>query len=61
MNSCMVAHASQDEEDRAREEWFATFQERKRQRDEEQRQVEKRRWDVIKMMRKDDEKRQRGT
>jgi COX assembly protein 1 len=50
MNSCMVAHASPDEEDRAREEWFATFQERRRARDEEQRQVDGRRAEVVRLM-----------
>lgn len=32
MNSCMIAHASQEEEDAAREEWFATLEDRKRDR-----------------------------
>ncbi|RMJ20697.1 hypothetical protein PHISP_08433 [Aspergillus sp. HF37] len=50
MNSCMVEHASPDEEDRAREEWFATFQERRRARDEEQRQVDGRRAEVVRFM-----------
>jgi COX assembly protein 1 len=31
----MVAHAKPEEEDRAREEWFASFEERRRVRDEE--------------------------
>lgn len=57
MNSCMIAHASPEEEDRAREEWFATYEERRRARDEELAQVEKRRAEVIKMMRDDAERR----
>ena len=32
MNSCMIAHAGQEQEDAAREEWFATADERIRQR-----------------------------
>ncbi|MBE7181147.1 MAG: hypothetical protein INR71_08060, partial [Terriglobus roseus] len=35
MNRCMVAHASQDELDRARDEWFATAGDRRRKREEE--------------------------
>lgn len=31
MNSCMVVHATQDELDKAREEWFATRVERRKQ------------------------------
>ncbi|KAH8432240.1 uncharacterized protein LDX57_009879 [Aspergillus melleus] len=56
MNSCMVAHAKPEEEDRAREEWFATHEERKRAKEEELAQVEKRRAVVIRMMREDEEK-----
>ena len=33
MNSCMIAHASQKEEDAAREEWFATLDVRRRERE----------------------------
>ncbi|RAL05292.1 uncharacterized protein BO80DRAFT_133450 [Aspergillus ibericus CBS 121593] len=47
MNSCMVAHAKPEEEDRAREEWFATHEERRRAKEEE----------VIRMMRADEERR----
>lgn len=36
MNSCMIAHAGQDEQDAAREEWFATRGERIRQRQEKE-------------------------
>ncbi|KAF2100973.1 hypothetical protein NA57DRAFT_16117, partial [Rhizodiscina lignyota] len=36
MNGCMVAHATQDEQDRAREEWFATRNERRRQKEKEE-------------------------
>ncbi|KAL2054192.1 hypothetical protein ABVK25_005333 [Lepraria finkii] len=34
MNSCMVAHASQKEQDAAREEWFATMDDRRKAREE---------------------------
>ncbi|KAE8353753.1 hypothetical protein BDV28DRAFT_147777 [Aspergillus coremiiformis] len=54
MNSCMLAHAKPDEEDRAREEWFATYDERRREKEEEARMVEKRRGEVIRMMREDE-------
>ena len=33
MNSCMIAHASQKEEDAAREEWFATIDVRRHERE----------------------------
>ena len=56
MNGCMLAHAKPDEEDRAREEWFATFEERRRARDEEDARVKGRRMEVIRMMREDGEK-----
>ncbi|KAA8651625.1 hypothetical protein EYZ11_004890 [Aspergillus tanneri] len=56
MNSCMVAHAKPEEEDRAREEWFATHDERRRAKQEELVKVEKRREEVIRMMREDDKK-----
>ncbi|KAL2006559.1 hypothetical protein VTN00DRAFT_9227 [Thermoascus crustaceus] len=59
MNSCMLAHAKPEEEDRAREEWFATREERRRQREAEEAQVEKRRQEVIQMMREDEERRRR--
>ena len=36
MNSCMIAHASQNEEDAAREEWFATLEERRKVREEKE-------------------------
>ncbi|CAG7925092.1 unnamed protein product [Penicillium olsonii] len=54
MNSCMIAHAKPEEEDRAREEWFAGIEERRRVRDEEQAGVERRRAEVIAMMREDE-------
>ncbi|KAJ5091369.1 hypothetical protein NUU61_006239 [Penicillium alfredii] len=60
MNSCMVAHAKPEEEDRAREEWFATHEERCRAREEEAVRVEKRREEVIRMMREDDARRQQA-
>ena len=34
MNSCMVQHATQDEQDAAREEWFATRGQRVKEREE---------------------------
>jgi COX assembly mitochondrial protein 1 len=36
MNSCMVLNATQQEQDRAREDWFAGRMERKRVRDEKE-------------------------
>lgn len=56
MNSCMLAHATREEEDRAREEWFSTYPDRRRVRDEELARVEKRREEVIRMMREDERK-----
>ncbi|GCB26142.1 hypothetical protein AAWM_09027 [Aspergillus awamori] len=53
MNACMVAHAKPEEEDRAREEWFATHEERRKAKEEELAKVEKRREEVIRMMRED--------
>ncbi|KAJ5294860.1 hypothetical protein N7508_009681 [Penicillium antarcticum] len=57
MNSCMVAHAKPEEEDRAREEWFASFEERRRAKEEELARVETRRAEVISMMRNDEARR----
>ncbi|KAL9053817.1 MAG: hypothetical protein Q9162_004536 [Coniocarpon cinnabarinum] len=37
MESCMVGYATRDEEDRAREEWFAKVGERRRKKEEEER------------------------
>ena len=37
MNSCMIAHATQEEQDAARQEWFATRLDRKREREEQER------------------------
>ncbi|KAI9785986.1 MAG: hypothetical protein M1839_008252 [Geoglossum umbratile] len=37
MNSCMIMYATQQEQDAAREEWFATRLERQRQREEKER------------------------
>lgn len=56
MNSCMLAHAKPEEEDRAREEWFATYEQRRREREEEAARVEKRRKEVIQLMSEDQEK-----
>ncbi|KAI9368099.1 hypothetical protein BJX61DRAFT_546857 [Aspergillus egyptiacus] len=60
MNSCMVAHAKPEEEDRAREEWFATHEERRRAKEAEMARVEKRREEVIRLMREDEERRRTG-
>ncbi|KAJ5490987.1 hypothetical protein N7539_002554 [Penicillium diatomitis] len=58
MNACMLTHANNpEEEDRAREEWFATYEERRRAKEEELKRVEKRRAEVITMMRQDEERR----
>ncbi|RAL16653.1 uncharacterized protein BO97DRAFT_381546 [Aspergillus homomorphus CBS 101889] len=57
MNGCMVAHAKPEEEDRAREEWFATHEERKREHQAKLDAVEERRAQVIQMMRADEERR----
>lgn len=51
MNACMLAHATREEEDRAREQWFAEKEERRRQRELEHMEVERRRAEVIRMMR----------
>lgn len=37
MEGCMVSYATRDEEDAAREEWFATLGERRRKKDEDER------------------------
>ncbi|KAJ5774737.1 hypothetical protein N7457_009633 [Penicillium paradoxum] len=59
MNSCMLAHAKPEEEDRAREEWFASYEERRRAKEADLARVEERRAEVIRMMR-DDEARRRA-
>ncbi|PLB35301.1 uncharacterized protein BDW47DRAFT_110604 [Aspergillus candidus] len=56
MNGCMLEHAKPEEEDRAREEWFATHGERRRKKEEETRRVEARREEVIRLMREDEER-----
>lgn len=38
MNSCMIKHASQKEQDAAREEWFATMDMRRLEMEEKKRQ-----------------------
>ena len=38
MNGCMVQHATQRMQDEAREEWFASMEARKREREETQKQ-----------------------
>ncbi|OJD26439.1 hypothetical protein ACJ73_02188 [Blastomyces percursus] len=59
MNACMVKHAKPDEEDRAREEWFAGREERRRARELEEQKTEERRREVIQMMREDEERRRK--
>ncbi|KAL4871231.1 cytochrome c oxidase biogenesis protein Cmc1 like-domain-containing protein [Aspergillus spectabilis] len=61
MNSCMVAHAKPEEEDRAREEWFLTHGERKKAKVEELEKVERRREEVIRMMREDERRKMEAT
>jgi COX assembly protein 1 len=36
MNSCMAVHATAEEQDRAREEWFVTMEERRKKREEKE-------------------------
>ncbi|QKX61869.1 uncharacterized protein TRUGW13939_09025 [Talaromyces rugulosus] len=60
MNSCMLAHAKPEELDRAREEWFSSRDARRREREEQEAAVEKRRVEVIRLMRADNEKRKAG-
>lgn len=63
MNTCMIARAKPEEEDRAREEWFAGLDERRRKREEELRAVEERRREIILLTeekkRQEDEERRR--
>ena len=60
MNSCMISHAKPEEEDRAREEWFATYDQRRRERDDEFNRTENRRKEVIQLMREDGYKQRNG-
>lgn len=50
----MVAHAKPEEEDRAREEWFAGRDERRKARLKEEKDKEDRRTMIISMMREDE-------
>ena len=59
MNGCMVAHATVEEQDRAREEWFAGRDERRAKRDAERVEIEKRRKEVLDMIEKDKERERR--
>lgn len=61
MNSCMIQHATPDEEDRAREEWFAGREERRREREIKEQETEQRRSEIVRMMREDEARRQHGT
>jgi COX assembly mitochondrial protein 1 len=56
MNSCMIAHATRQAEDAAREEWFEGVQERRIEREKEKVAVEQRRTEVIDMTRRQEEK-----
>src|SRR3954452_3975097 len=56
MNSCMVAHATVEEEDRAREEWLRGREERRRERERETKAVEERRREVIELIKRQEEK-----
>jgi COX assembly protein 1 len=56
MNSCMVAHATVEEEDRAREEWLRGREERRRERERETENVEERRREVIELIKRQEEK-----
>jgi hypothetical protein len=56
MNSCMVAHATVEEEDRAREEWFRSREEKRRERERETERVEERRREVIELIKRQEEK-----
>lgn len=60
MNGCMLAHATREEEDRAREEWFAGREARRKAREEEEARVEQRRLEVIRMMKEDQQKKRGG-
>ena len=46
MNNCMMKYATQDEQDAARAEWFATMDRRREEREEkeEKRKVDERFW-----------------
>lgn len=56
----MLAHAKPEELDRAREEWFSSREARRREREEQEAAVEKRRVEVIRLMQADNEKRKAG-
>jgi COX assembly mitochondrial protein 1 len=56
MNSCMISHATRAEEDAARAEWFSGRDERKRKREVEVAAVERRREEVIDLIKKAEEK-----
>lgn len=56
MNSCMVSHATQTEEDAARVEWFAGRIERRKKREDDASALERRRQEVIEITQKHEEK-----
>lgn len=61
MNSCMIAHATPEEEDLARMEWFAKRAEERRKREKEEREVAERRKEVLRIMQEDEEKRRKAS
>jgi len=52
----MLAHATVEEEDRARKQWFEEREQRKREREAEAGRVEERRREVIELIRRQGEK-----
>ena len=56
MNSCMIAHATVEEEDRARRQWFEEREGKRRQRETEAERVEERRREVVELIRAQEEK-----
>lgn len=59
MNSCMIARATKEEQDRAREEWVTNREMRKQAREKDERDTAERRREVIKMMKGDEERRKK--
>jgi COX assembly mitochondrial protein 1 len=50
MKACLKAHVGIEEEDRAREEWFATREERSRKREEEKVELQRRREEFARLI-----------
>ncbi|EEH50674.2 uncharacterized protein PADG_06753 [Paracoccidioides brasiliensis Pb18] len=61
MNACMVEHAKPEVEDRAREEWFAGREERRRARELQRKKTEERQREVMQMTRDEEERRRKAT